>query len=301
MNLKNLEIFLRVYESGSLTNASAKLGIAQPSLSRAISSLEQDFGGALFHRTGRGVTLTELGEAALPRISSLITHVDEVATELRDLGGSPTGVVAIGMLPSMTTPLVARLFDETQNRFPGIQLRIYEGFSDQIEHWVAMGHVDIGVLSRYRATKQEKEEVLLDSGLMLVGAHGNLLSNSNVDFHVLQNLPLILPVYPNGLRVLVEDTAKRQGVMLNIVLEADSLRVQKDVVKQHKCFTILSPQAVFEEIVEGHLSACHITNPVLSRQAILTSTTSRPLSRGAREVFKMVKSIVQSLREEHNW
>lgn len=301
MNLKNLEIFLRVHESGSLTKASTQLGITQPSLSRAISGLEEELGGALFHRTGRGLALTELGEAALPRIRSLITHAEEVASDLRDLGGSPTGIVTLGVLPSMMTPLVARLFNETRKRFPGIQLRIYEGFSDQIEHWVATGHVDIGVLSRYRAARQDKEEVLLDSGLMLVASSGDPLTGSDVAFNALQGLPLVLPVYPNGLRVLVDDTAKRHGIRLNIVLEADSLKVQKDVVKQHDCFTILSPQAVFEEVAEGLLSASHIINPVLTRQAILTSTTSRPISRGAREVFKMVKNIIQGLREEFDW
>ena len=62
MDTHRLKYFLRIAEEGSVTRAAAVLGVAQPALSRQIRLLEEDLGITLFHRTRRGVHLTEEGE-----------------------------------------------------------------------------------------------------------------------------------------------------------------------------------------------------------------------------------------------
>ena len=67
MDLKGVRAFCSVAEGGSFSRAAAALGVAQSVLSRQVSALEGELGGRLFHRTGRGVQATELGQALLPR------------------------------------------------------------------------------------------------------------------------------------------------------------------------------------------------------------------------------------------
>lgn len=301
MDIKALKIFVQVCELGSLTKAAVGLGVTQPTLSRAIANLEEEFGGVLFYRTGRGLALTDLGEAALPMARSLVAHADEVMVDLRERGRSPSGVVTLGVLPSMVQPLTARLYELVRAEYPGIRLRVYEGFSDQIEQWLASGHVDIGLLSRYRATRPHQDEILLNSGLMLIGPAAAQLSPEGVAFAELADLPLVLPAVPNGLRLLIDETASRLGIKLNIVLEADSLGTQKDVIERCGCYSVLSPQAVFAERQAGRLSASPIRDPVLSRQAILTHTTHRPLSRSGRVVMKLMHRVIDDFRAQMGW
>ncbi len=67
MDIRQLKAFVEVAANGSYARTAAIVGVAQSALSRQISALERGIGGRLFHRTGRGVVLTELGERMLPR------------------------------------------------------------------------------------------------------------------------------------------------------------------------------------------------------------------------------------------
>lgn len=295
MNLRSLQIFVRVHEMGSLTKAAGVLGVTQPSLSRAITSIEREFGGALFHRNGRGVSLTELGEVALPRAKALLVEAEQLTADMRDHDRAPSGVVSLGLLPSISQILAAPLFEEVRREFPGIRLRIFEGFSGQIDGWLADGYVDIGLMSRYRAARPERDDVILTSRLLLVGSADGYAFPSEVEFSELAALPLVLPASPNGLRLIVDEAARRKGVALTVVLESDSLNALKQVVRNCGAFTVLSHQAISEEVAKGLLACSAIDNPQLSRAATLSTSTQRPLSRAARDVATVMRRVLCDL------
>ena len=62
------KLFIDAAEFGSLSKVAAAYGTSQPHISRQISELEQECGGRLFHRTGRGVVLTEFGLRIAPKV-----------------------------------------------------------------------------------------------------------------------------------------------------------------------------------------------------------------------------------------
>ena len=103
-DLRLLRVFGAVAEQRSLTRAAAGLGEDQSSLSRRISALEVALGGRLFHRTGRGVTLTELGEQLQPRINGILADLAALAEDARGERDSPRGDVELGVVPSMSRP-----------------------------------------------------------------------------------------------------------------------------------------------------------------------------------------------------
>ena len=74
MDIRQLKTFVEVAANGSYARTAAIVGIAQSALSRQMSALERGIGGRLFHRTGRGVVLTELGERMLPRARALVAR-----------------------------------------------------------------------------------------------------------------------------------------------------------------------------------------------------------------------------------
>lgn len=295
MKLKLLEIFVCVCETESLTKAAAALGLTQPSVSRSITTLEEHFGGPLLSRTGRGVALTEMGEAALPRVRRLLHEATVLSTDLREFGRSPGGRVSLGILPSMVQPMTGKLFPLLQRQFPRIHLHIMEGYSDQIKEWVATGRADIGVLARYKPRHWQQGEDLVCSRLMLVGPPDCPYSSPEVDFSELAKLPLVLPASPNGLRFLVNETAERLGLNLVVVMDTDCPAATKELVRHHDCYTVLSPEAIWEELCSGSLTATYLVNPELNCRISIITTTYRPFSRAAREVMRAIRCIGNSL------
>ena len=69
-------LFIDASELGSLSRVAASYGTSQPYISRQISELEQECGGRLFQRTGRGVVLTELGQRIAPKVRAWLASSD---------------------------------------------------------------------------------------------------------------------------------------------------------------------------------------------------------------------------------
>ena len=123
-------------------------GTSQPQISRLIGELEQECGGRLFQRTGRGVVLTELGERIAPRIRAWLASTEQLANDIRATAGTPIGKVRIGSLPSTAHPLVTTLFMRLKQRYPLVQLSVREGQGAQLETWLEEGSVDLAILFR---------------------------------------------------------------------------------------------------------------------------------------------------------
>lgn len=298
MDLASLKLFALVAEHGSLTRAAVSLDAVPSALSRKLAALERDCGGRLFHRTGRGLTLTELGERILPRISGLLAGLDELSHEVRSHAGVPGGAVRIGLLASMAHPLVDRLFREMRARHPEVRLNVFGGSNGQLDEWLASGRIDMAVLFRYGRAEVGNEQALGVVDTYLIGPAGDALTRApTVKFDQLDQLPLVLPGPPNGLRVILDQLARRKGISLSVVLEANSLPVQKDIVAGGGVYTVLAGYAAGREVREGRLQAARLVSPGIERIVTLGITNQRPASLASREVARLIRRIVDDMSD----
>jgi LysR family transcriptional regulator, nitrogen assimilation regulatory protein len=300
LDIEALSLFVRAAELESFSRVAVALGVTQPSVSRPIADLEGRLGGPLFYRTGRGVALTELGKILLPRAKALIENAEQLLTDALAHGKAPSGNVTIAALPSMMAVLAPALYTRVRSHAPGIRLRILEGFSDQVERWLADGTVDIGLLSRYRAPRSGQDESLFRAPLVLIRSATAPPMPSTVPFEALVGLPLVLPSHPNGLRVLLEETARKHKASLKVVIEADSLPAQRELVRQCGCYSVVATPAL--DGFGPELAGSRLTQPDLLRYAMITTTQQRPLSRASRVVLQSIRNFwpddgIQSLSE----
>jgi LysR family nitrogen assimilation transcriptional regulator len=133
MDYASWKLFMEAAEFGSLSKVALAHGTSQPNISRQISELEQQCGGRLFERTGRGVVLTELGRRIAPKVRAWMANTDELANDVRASAGTPIGKVRIGSLPSTAHPLVSTLYQRLKAQYPLVQLSVREGQGAQLE------------------------------------------------------------------------------------------------------------------------------------------------------------------------
>ena len=123
MDLRQLRTFSCVAELGSLSKASDTLRVAQPALSRQIKLLEHELRAELFTRNGRGMVLTEAGRLLLARTGGIVRQIDQIRDDIQSSGGPPSGRVVLGLVPTVSCVLSARLARRTVESFPGIRPR----------------------------------------------------------------------------------------------------------------------------------------------------------------------------------
>ncbi|RZL51850.1 MAG: LysR family transcriptional regulator, partial [Variovorax sp.] len=275
-DLQKWRAFLAIAELGSLTRAALFLDSNQSLLSRHLNALERECNARLFNRTGRGVTLSDFGQRIFPHVKALLADAEQLALEIRGEAHEPAGRVTIGSLPSITNPIVGRLFNRLRAEHPGIQLKILEGSSGQVEEWLADARVDIAILYRYGHSLPDQEQALATVDSYLIGAAGDRLTAApEVPFAALHELPFILPGAPNGLRTSLDALARHERITLLPAIEADSLPLMRSTVAEARLYTVLPIHAVWTEVQEGKLQAARIVSPTLQRIVSMAMARSK--------------------------
>jgi LysR family transcriptional regulator, nitrogen assimilation regulatory protein len=301
-DLTKWRAFLAIAELGSLTRAALFLNSNQSLLSRHLNALERECKARLFNRTGRGVALSDVGQRIFPHVKALLADAELLETEIRGEAREPTGRVTIGSLPSITNPIVGRLFQQLRSHHPGIQLKILEGSSGQVEEWLSDARVDIAILYRYGKSPQDQEQALATVDSYLIGAAGDrLTAAAEVPFSALHELPFILPGVPNGLRTALDAIARQERITLVPAIEADSLPLMRSAVAEARLYTVLPLHAVWNEVKDGRLQAAKIVAPEIQRIVSMATARSKGPARGVSAVAAQIVSIVEEGARSGMW
>ncbi len=302
MDFRRLKYFVHVAELGGFSKAARFLGVAQPALSRHLRELERELGVALLYRNGRGAVLTDAGTHLLPRAKSIVEDAERAARDVQAFNAMPVGSVTLGVPPSVSQILLTPFVRRAQERYPGIRLRIIEGFSGHIHEWLLTGRVDVAVLYDQRRTSAVASDALLVEDMFLVGPAGAApVEAGPLPLRHIGGLPLILPSRPHGLRLLVDGVCASSRVELSVILELDALPAIKDLVAAQKVYTVLPFSAVHREVASGVLGAVRIIEPAIARTMVLATSAHRSLSPATRRITGLVREQVQDLVHAGLW
>jgi DNA-binding transcriptional LysR family regulator len=280
---------------GSLTRAAAMLNIPQSNISRQIVALERELGVRLFERTGRGVTLSEVGRRLLPGLGSLVRQAETLGDQLLTAGKTPIGEVRIGLLPSIATILAEDLFRAAGKSFPQVTLHFWEGTSGQLRELVDEGRVDMATL--LHDDEAPASSALLRMSMYLVGPRDSpLIEKPTVSFKSLEGLPLIVPSANHGLRSRLAQLEKLHQVTLNYAIEANSMKLQHAIAAAGGGFAITSG---LDHIMPfPKLGSTKIVKPELHRSIVLATTLRRPDTLACREVERLIRARAPKLFSE---
>lgn len=295
-NLQQLNIFVQVSKAGSLSKAAAALEMAPSLVSRSISMLEREWGGAVFRRTGRGIVLTDFGTQMRPNAAALLEQSVQLAELAREAAKRPSGLVRLGIIPSLATSVMAALTGDLQARAPQIRLMVREGLSGHIDEWLTAGAIDLAVVNRYLAGKNTSEHTIGQLSTFLICAPDSALAAARtIPFSALAGLPLVLPHFQSGLRGALEYHARRKDITLTVAIEAESVPFMKHVAMAGDAFAILPICSVEDELAAGRLAAVKIVDPCIPRLINITSAPSKSASRAIRFTADRLQALMPPL------
>lgn len=146
MELRVLEYFLAVAREQSITRAAEYLHLTQPTLSRQLRELEEEFGRPLLVRGKRKVTLTEDGQYFRKKAEEIVSLARRTEEEMKHSGTQPTGDIYIGAGETQAIHHIARVAARTRERWSGIRLHIVSGDTEDLADRLDKGLFDFCLL-----------------------------------------------------------------------------------------------------------------------------------------------------------
>jgi DNA-binding transcriptional LysR family regulator len=276
MDLKQMRYFLAVAEERNFTRAALRLHMAQPPLTRQIQALEEDIGTLLFLRTGKGVDLTEAGQALLDEVPNLLALAQRARERAVLAGEGQSGRLDIGIFGSGVLDVIPRILARFHADRPEVRIVLHNLTKNEQLAGLRERRISVG-FNRLVPPEADLvvEEVLRESMTVALPAHDPLAKQASVTIPDLSDHPLIL--YPRlpiaGLAQQVMQAFNREKSVLRVEQEVEDVLTAIALVAGGfgACVTTAStaslrlPGVVYRPLISKHLREIELS--CLYRQA----------------------------------
>ncbi|SEN45913.1 LysR family transcriptional regulator [Lihuaxuella thermophila] len=194
MTFTQMEVFLKIVQTGSFTKAGEEIGLSQSAVSHAIAGLESELGFRLIQRNRSGIRITPDGKRILPYIHQIFRLKEQIKQEAASITGLQTGTVRVGTFPSVSAKWLPSILKQYQSQYPSIEVELREGGYEEVEKWIRTGAVDLGFIPFPMKETEVHTERLKNDRLVLLLPQGHPLHrHPSPSIEQLAEVPFIMP------------------------------------------------------------------------------------------------------------
>lgn len=185
-HLEKIQYFYEVARAGTINQASKKLGLTQPSITKSIKILEESVGKALFIRMPRGMKLTEEGEILFDYCHKLFSNLAEIEQQLETPHNPFTGVIRIGTYESIAQYFWPEFLKTFIPKYPDLKIEIHTERSAEIQSMLEGGKLDLAlIINPKESSSVEVQNIQTDYFNFYVSSKSNHLIDQK------EQLPII--------------------------------------------------------------------------------------------------------------
>jgi DNA-binding transcriptional LysR family regulator len=294
--LRHLETLVAIDEEGSFTAAADALNTVQSNVSDQVRQLELALGVPLLVRGRRGAEPTEFGVVVLERARRVQRELEAMRADLSMIQGLEAGHARLGVVGTASRWLVPALAADLRERAPGVRLRINEGASERLFAEVLAGELAQAVVTQPIEDRRLTVDPLTDEALVALVGIDVELGPEPVPLSAIAALRLVLPPEGNPLRTELESVAESEGIVFDVPLEVEGIRLIPDLVAAGNFASIIPETAVPPEL--DQIRSYSIANMPPRRLAIVSARDVQ-LSLADRAVRESVERLVARRTSPH--
>jgi DNA-binding transcriptional LysR family regulator len=292
ITVTQLSAFLAVVRSGSVTAAADELVVTQPSVSSAIAALGRELGCELFERAGRGIRLTEAGEAFAPYASDVLGLLGRGRDAAREAAAVSNRRLRIAAVTTAAESFVPPLMREFAELHPDIEPTLIVGNRQSVLDAVLNHAVDLAISGKPPEDDRLIAEPVLDNAIACIAAPDDpLTARRAVAASALNDRSWLLREPGSGTRALNEQFLADRGLD-PATLTLGSNGAIKQAVRAGLGVSLLSRAAVEAELDAGLLAEVKLKDGPPSRPWFLLRSAVGP----KREPVELFGSFLRARR-----
>jgi LysR family hydrogen peroxide-inducible transcriptional activator len=156
MEMHEVRYFFALCEELNFTRAAQRCNVAQPSLTRAIRKLEQEFGGPLFHRERAKTHLSELGRTVLPYLKQIYEGAESAKQHAQDFIRLKKTGLRLGLMCTIAPDVLLDLVSAVRTRHPGVALQLLDAAAAKLEERLLAGDLEVAIYATPMAPPNER-------------------------------------------------------------------------------------------------------------------------------------------------
>ncbi|KIL77192.1 LysR family transcriptional regulator [Bacillus badius] len=309
MDIRLFEYALEIYKTKSFTKAASHLHIAQPSLSKQISKLEQELGVRLFDRKPGTVEATSDGLCFIQQAEKILQMREDLRRELLERKEGIRGELKIGSTAITGGHLLPPLFKIYKEHYPEVSIQLIEESTEQLIDLTAKGLIDLSILSLPIEDARLHTKAMLTEPLYLVlpkeekpwmsekvkqVIHSpEQLEQTTLSIEHVADCPFILLKKGYGFRHTVLELCARGRFKPLVAYETSNIETAQSFVKHGLGVTIVPEMVIHQSPQQQAFSYIQLTSHP-TRTLVFTYSKERYLGMKAKALMDIYEKHHQS-------
>jgi LysR family transcriptional regulator, low CO2-responsive transcriptional regulator len=295
VNLKQLEVFVKVAETGSFSKGADATFITQSTVSQHISALESEFGMKLLDRTGKGALLTEGGKLLLDRARRLLENAREIPVALARFKGIEEATLNIAGSSIPGEYMIPAALPIMLQKYPGVTMVLLQGDSQDVLAKVMAEEVELGIVGgRFSEDSLDFTPFARDELVLIASAAHRWASLPGISSEELLQEPFVLRETGSGTGKASSRALRDSGIehaKLRVAAHLGSNEGVKRAVMAGIGVSFVSAFSVQRELAQGALVQVPVDGISIRREFYLASRKGRELSPAAAAFEEIMKGL----------
>lgn len=290
MEINKYALFADVADTKNFTKSGEHMGYTQPGVSHILKAMESELGFSLFLRTKQGVILTPNAESILPLVRQLLAINEQLDQTIASLNGLETGHLTIASFASISRNWLPAIIYSFQKEYPGIEIELLEGGTDDIVGWVENNIADLGLLSKRHTSSLEWISLYDDPLMAILPKDYPAASRNGFPIAEMADKPFIISA--EGTDYDIHHALKQADITPKIHFSSKDDLAIVSMVANNLGISIL-PKLIIEG-VQSQITALPL-EPFFSRQLGIGIRSHSNLSPAARRFINTLQTILPDL------
>ena len=233
MEFRQLQHFVAIVETGSISAAARRLYLAQPAISASIKKLENDLNAPLFHRRERGVSLTEAGQQFLSHAKQILKQANDAKLAMQAIEGLDQGEVEIGVPPMLGSYFFPPLLMAFKHQYPALRLNILDTGTRNIRKKLLEGDLELGVVADHDLPPEfDSGKLIREEMVVCMAADHPLAEFEKIEYGEFLKYELILFGKGYYHHSLIEKISQKEKDSPKIAFTSNLLPLIKSVIRK---------------------------------------------------------------------
>jgi DNA-binding transcriptional LysR family regulator len=300
MTLRQFRAFATVVSHLNITKAAQELRISQPSLSKLLKGLEENYKLKLFTRTGKGIELTDEGVEFLKYVEAIVEQFqileERFSNKLERKNASP---LRVGGTYALSSSILSSLLALFKKRFPEVEVVLRSNTPGILEQMILKGQLDIALTSIVPRSPELTAEFCIPVKLVAFAAKNYpITKEKKLGLTDLERIPLI--IRDDGNRHGTTETSllelRSSGYRPNIVMRCESPEAIKTAVDKKLGVGILYHDALKDALAHGSFKQIHISGLSIEEKTYIVCHKQRALSTSGEAFLKLLREWCEAKR-----
>lgn len=225
MDIRRLEEFIAVLDTGSLSKAAERLGVAQPALSQSLARLERELGVKLFQRSRRGAEPTPAARQIAEEVRRGVFRIVNAIDAAQAIAAGRAGVLRVGLVSSALVDILPRALRVLRAQAPGLRIVLREMSNAEQAQALSRGEIDVALVHTPVALSGVMHEKVLMRERLVAAVPADLLPGGKDRVTMADIARAGLVMFPHAqlptFYEAVMDAFRKEGLDADVVQEAN--------------------------------------------------------------------------------